>query len=79
VDAICARELAEEKARTNKTVSAAFDGTEIIAHPYDVNLESGLAHPGTQPIGAIIQQTQRVWSRQSFPASGAACEEVFFC
>jgi hypothetical protein len=58
LDAICARELAAEKVRNNKTASAAFDGTEIIAHPYGLNLKAGPAQPGTRPIGAIIQQTQ---------------------
>src|SRR5450759_1844715 len=70
LDAICARERAAEKVRNNKTVSAAFDGTEIIAHLYVVNLKSGLTQPGTQPIGAIIQQTHRVCPRQSFFGSG---------
>src|SRR5580700_4711740 len=33
LDAICARELAAENVRNNKTASAAFDANEIIAHP----------------------------------------------
>ena len=33
------------KIRNNKTVSAALDGTEIIADSYAVNLASGLAQP----------------------------------
>src|SRR5579864_8808013 len=45
LDATCERELAAEKVINNKTVSAAFDGTEIIADSYAVNLASGLAQP----------------------------------
>src|SRR5271169_903964 len=60
LDAVCARELAAEKVRNNKTASAAFDGNEFIAHPYGLNFIAGLAQPKTQPIGAIIQQTPRV-------------------
>jgi hypothetical protein len=58
LDAVCARELAAENVRNNKTASAALDGNEIIAHLYGSNLNSGPAQPETQPIAAIIQQSQ---------------------
>jgi len=38
-------ELAAEKVRNNKTANAAFDGNEIIAHPYGVNFDQGWLSP----------------------------------
>src|SRR5579862_3585530 len=59
LDAVCARELAAEKEMKNKTPSAAFDVTEIIACSSGLNLIAGPAKPGTHPIAVIIQQTLR--------------------
>jgi hypothetical protein len=63
LEAIWALEFPTEKAMNKKPVSAAFDGTEIMAHPCGLNLKSGLALSGTQPIGAIIQQTESICAR----------------
>jgi hypothetical protein len=43
LDGICAQETAAEKETNSKTANPIFTRVEIIAHPYAVNLKSGLA------------------------------------